>query len=178
MQQISNEARYYYEMSASLTAFKAQNGTPAARILIASVEARLRSTLERMFRLLGLRYPPKEIYAAYLAVNRRGTDEFTAALDFLDNILERELKRVLLPLLDEDARIQQVGRDLYGLQPRDPKTALRDLIRSKDSWLVICAIATAADLRLSELRSDIEPLSRRAGTEVGQVAQSAVAALA
>ena len=58
--------------------------------------------LERLFRLLGLKYPPKEMHAAYLALHRKKTDEYTAAIEFLDNVLERELKRILLPLLDED----------------------------------------------------------------------------
>jgi ATP:ADP antiporter, AAA family len=36
-----------------------------------TLKDRLTTTLERLFRLLGLRYPPRQIYAAYLAVNRR-----------------------------------------------------------------------------------------------------------
>jgi ATP:ADP antiporter, AAA family len=175
---ILNEARYYYEMNAALAPFREKRDTPTARILAATLDSRLRSALERLFRLLGLRYPPKEIYAAYLAVNRGKSDEYTAALEFLDNVLERELKRVLLPLLDEEPRVTQVGRELFGVQPRDAQTALRDLIRSGDPWIVACAVATAAELGLTQLRADIEPLSHRAGTEVGQVAQSAILALA
>ena len=34
------------------------------------------------------------MHAAYLALNRKKTDEYTAAIEFLDNVLERELKRV------------------------------------------------------------------------------------
>jgi hypothetical protein len=93
-------------------------------------------------------------------------------------VLERELKKILLPMLDEDARVTQVGRDLFGVEPRDAQTALRELIRSGDAWVVACAVATAGELRLTQLRPDIEPLSKRAGTEVGQVAQSAILALA
>jgi AAA family ATP:ADP antiporter len=181
IEQILTEARYYYEMSAALAPFK-ENGasvTPAARLLVQTIEERLRRTLERMFRLLGLRYPPREIYAAYLgAVNRKRTEQHTAAIEFLDNILERELKRIVLPLLDEDARIAQVARDVFGLEPRDEKAALRELMRAGDSWVVACAVATAAELSLKDLRPDIEPLAHKAGTEVSPVAQSALAALA
>ena len=66
----------------------------AARLLSLTIEERLKGTLERLFRLLGLRYPPKEMYSAYRAVSRRQHDEATAALEFLDNTLERDLKRV------------------------------------------------------------------------------------
>lgn len=175
---IWNEARYYYEMSASLSAFKEKNGTPAARLLVETLEERLRLALERLFRLLGLRYPPREIYAAYLAVNRKRSDQYTAAIDFLDNVLERELKRIIMPLLEDDPRLVEVGRAVFGVEPRDPRSALKELIRSGDNWLVACAVATAAELGIRELREEIEPLAHRAGTDVGPVAQSALAALA
>jgi ATP:ADP antiporter, AAA family len=178
MHQILGEARYYYEMNAALEPFRDKQDIPAARLLAKTLESRLRSTLDRLFRLLGLRYPPKEIYAAYLAVNRPKGDQFTAAMEFLDNVLERELKKVLLPLIDSDARITQTGRELFGVEPRDAQTVLRELMRSHDPWLVSCAIATAAELRLSALKPDIEPLSKRRGSEVSQVAESAMLALA
>lgn len=180
MQLILSEARYYYEMNAALAPFK-DNGEAkgATRLLIQTIEGRLRLTLDRLFRLLGLRYPPKEMYAAYLgAMNRNRTEQHTAAIEFLDNVLERELKRIILPLLDDDVQIAQVGRDVFGLEPRDEKAALRELMKSGDSWLVACAVATAAELGCRDLRPDIEPLAHRSGTEVSPVAQSALAALA
>jgi len=51
-------------------------------------------------------------------------------------------------------------------------------MRSGDSWLVACAVATAAELKARGLRADIEPLAQNAGTEVAPVAQSALSVLA
>ena len=177
-QLILEEIRYYYEMSAALSPLREQGDGTAIRILVTSLEARLRATLERLFRLLGLRYPPKEIYAAYLAMNRRKSDEYTAAIEFLDNVLDRELKRLILPLLDEESGVAQRGRELFGLAEKQVPSALRQLINSGDSWLVACAIATAAELKIAELRPDIVSLSESAGTEVGAVAKAAALALA
>lgn len=179
MQSILSEARYYYRMNAALQPFKEQEpDTPAVRLLVETIQVRLKLTLERLFRLLGLRYPPKEIYAAYLAMNRRDTEQHTAAIEFLDNVLDRELKRVVMPLLDDDGRAAVVGRDLFGLEIRSGKEALRDLMRTGDSWLVACAVATAAEMGLKELRPDIESLAHKSGTEVSPVAQSALATFA
>ena len=111
-------------------------------------------------------------------MNRNDADRHTAAIEFLDNVLERELKRIILPLLDEDARLTQVARDVFGMDPMDATAALREIIRSGDAWLVACAVATAGELKLTELKPDIEPLSHNAGTEVGPVALNALAALA
>jgi AAA family ATP:ADP antiporter len=177
LRHIHREARYYFEMNAALEPFRERTETPTARLLVCTIEARLKSTLERLFRLIGLRYPPKDIYAAYRALNHRKSEEYTAALEFLDNVLERELKRVLLPLLDDDVQVGQTGRELYGIELKDTRSGIRDLIRSGDSWLVACAIATAVELKLNDLTADIEPLCAYAGTEVSQVAKSAVAAL-
>jgi AAA family ATP:ADP antiporter len=177
-QYISSEARYYYEMAAALSPFKDNHETPAARLLAATLEDRLRKTLERLFRLLGLKYPPREMHAAYLALNRKTTDEYAAAIEFLDNVLERDLKRLLLPLLDENTQITQTGRDLFGVEEKDQRAALRELMRSGDTWIAACAVATAAELKLRDLRPEIEPLSRKAGADVVMVARSALAALA
>ncbi|MBI3281744.1 MAG: HEAT repeat domain-containing protein [Acidobacteria bacterium] len=177
LRQFHKEARYYYELHAALASLRTNGNGTAARLLVRTLQARLEAALERLFRLLGLRYPPKEIYAAYLAVHRRRSEEFTAALEFLDTILERELKRVLLPLLDEDSRVVQVGRELFGVDSKDVPAALRDLMRSGDSWLAACSVATAAELRLRDLSAEISELSRGSGQEVGEVARAAIAVL-
>ena len=179
MQHVLREARCYYELNAALSVFRDREQGSAARLLAKTLEDRLARTLERLFRLLGLRYPPKEIYAAYLAIHqRRSQDKATAALEFLDNVLERELKRVVLPLLDDDMRVVQSGRELYGIDVKDVESAVRDLIRSGDAWLTACAVATAAELQLRQLASDISVVSKQAGSEVTMVARSALAALA
>ncbi|HUS08206.1 MAG TPA: Npt1/Npt2 family nucleotide transporter [Bryobacteraceae bacterium] len=177
LRHIHKEARYYFELNAALEPFREQRSTPCARLLANTIKERLSSTLERMFRLVGLRYPPKDIYAAYRALNHRTSEEYTAALEFLDNVLERELKRVVLPLLDDEVRMSQSGLELFGIELKDARTAIRDLIRSGDSWLVACAIATAVELKFNDLIGEIAPLSERAGTEVSEVAKSAIAAL-
>jgi AAA family ATP:ADP antiporter len=177
--QILNEARYYFELSAILAPFRDRKDShSAAGLLAASIEERLKETLERLFRLLGLRYPPKEIYAAYLAVHHGRRDQYATALEFLDNVLDRELKRFLLPLLDDSAHMMERGRGLFGVEAKTAEQAVRELIRSGDSWLAACAMAAAAELKFRELAPDIVEAARGAGAEVNEVALSARAALA
>ena len=106
-------------------------------------------------------------------------EEHTAALEFLDNILERDIKRILIPLLDAPEHRMERGRELFGVEPMTAEQAIRELIRSRDPWLVACAMAAAADLKLRSLAPEIAKAaeeSRRA--EVSEVARSAEAALA
>lgn len=179
MQLILREARSYYELNAALAAFRDRENGSAAKLLARTIEERLKDSLERLFRLLGLRYPPREIYAAYLALhNRRSQEQSTAALEFLDNVLDRDVKRVVLPLLDDEVRVSQSGRELYGIEGKSVEAAIRELIQSGDSWLTAAAVATAAELKLKQLAPDIRPLSQKAGTEISLVANSAMTALA
>ncbi len=179
-EQISREARHYYELNAALAPFQ---DTPAkertaARLLASTIEERLRATLERLFRLLGLRYPPKEIYSAYQAVALRKHEEATAALEFLDNTLERDLKRILLPLLDAPEYLHEHGKELFGVEVRSAEDAVRELIRSHDPWLVACAMAAAAELGMRNLASEIHQAAEASEEEVLEVARSAEARLA
>jgi ATP/ADP translocase len=179
IEQIHAEAKTYFELHAALAALRTFDSPgPATSLLIRTLESRLRMTLERVFRLLGLKYPPKQIYAAFLALERHSGEEFAAALEFLDNVLEREIKRVLLALLDEDAVLAQKGQELFRVERKTVPGAIRDLIHSGEVWLVSCAIAAAAELRLRELADEIRRAGESCGPEVMKVARAAEPALA
>jgi ATP:ADP antiporter, AAA family len=179
-ERILDEARYYYKLNAALLPFRdRRNGERCATQLLArTIDERLAGTLERLFRLLGLRYPPKEIYAVWLAVSRRRQEQATAALEFLENTMDRNLKRFLLPLLDAPESLPEQGLRLFGLAPLNAEDAIRELIRSRDPWLVACAISAAGELRLHNLAPEIAEAAAEAQTEVAEVARRAGAALA
>jgi AAA family ATP:ADP antiporter len=178
-QQILDEAKYYYELNAQLAPLRS-GGRPqtAASLLARTIEARLNQTQERLFRLLGLRYSPNEIYNAYLAIHYRKAGEIGAALDYLDGIVERDLKRVLLPLFDLPGRVSEHGRHLFGIEVKSGEAAVRELVHSGDAWMAACAIAAAAELRLKALAGEIARVGELAGPETAQVARAAVATLA
>jgi hypothetical protein len=178
-EQIMAEARFYFQLSAALAPFRnGNNGRKATDLLRRTIEERLKQTLERVFRLLGLKYPPKEIYSAYMAVRGRETEAVSAAVEFLEHVLERELKRVLLPLLDAPDHILERGRELFNVEPKDIESALRELIVSPDPWLAACAMAAAAELRLRRLAPEIAEAGKRAEPDIHQVAVAAGEALA
>ncbi len=176
---IRDEARSYFELYAALVRFRqASPGGKAAALLARTLEERLRRTIERLFRLLGLRYPQKQIHAAYLALSHRRPGKFAAALDFLDNILDHDLKSILVPMIDGSPHLLEIGREQFGVEVPDLETALRHQIRQGDMWLKCCAIAAAAELRLKALAGEIAAAAREGDPEVRRVAESAAARLA
>ncbi|MBL8212988.1 MAG: hypothetical protein JNK87_19895 [Bryobacterales bacterium] len=177
--QILKEARNYYELHAALAPLRQnQDRHKATGLLAATLEERLKATIQRLFYLLGLKYPPREVYAAYLAVNRGKAEEVSTAIEFLDNTLERPHKKLLLPLFDAPEHLAERGREEFGLQSLDAERAIRTLLDSGEEWLVCCSMAAAAELGIHSLLPRIQELRQGAGLEVGRVADMAVAQLA
>jgi AAA family ATP:ADP antiporter len=178
-ERVLEEAKYYFRINAAMIAFK-EYGKPQtpAGLLVNTLEHRLEECLDRLFRLLGLKYPPRQIYAAFKAIHRGSRDDTGAALEFLDTVLDKDLKRIVMPLLEDTSNAQLRGRHLFNIEVPDVETAVRDLITTGDEWLASCAIATAAQLRLKNLASDIQEVGERAGGDVSQVARDSALALA
>lgn len=78
--------------------------------LIKAIKTRLDFQLERIFLLLGLQYDPKEMWTAYRGVRSNRTELRNSALEFLDNLLTIDLKKIIIPIL-ETATLEQITTD-------------------------------------------------------------------
>jgi len=91
----------------------AADNTPmrdARKSLINLLEHRLDGGLERIFKLLGLKFPPDEITSAYRSFQSNKPDIRMSSIEFLDNLLDSRLKRVLIPLF-ETTLMETVSKD-------------------------------------------------------------------
>jgi AAA family ATP:ADP antiporter len=68
--------------------------------LIDLLEKRLDRDLQRIFGLLGLKYPPGDIHQAYEGIQSDKPEQRINAIEYLDNLLEPDLKRVLIPIVE------------------------------------------------------------------------------
>ncbi|HEY2019458.1 MAG TPA: Npt1/Npt2 family nucleotide transporter [Bryobacteraceae bacterium] len=178
-QQIRDEATQCFQLHAQLEPLRAAAKPRTATALLArTLEIRMQQSRERLFRLLGLRYSPNEIYNSYLAVESGKTERVTSAHDYLDSLLDRETKRLVMPLLDSRDRLSMHARDLCHIAPKTLETAVRELLSSGESWITMCAIATAAEMKLKSLAEDIAKAGQNAGQETLAVARAASATLA
>jgi AAA family ATP:ADP antiporter len=71
--------------------------------LLELLERRLDAGLERIFKLLGLKYAQRDVEIAYEGLLSKKHDAQANAIDFLDNLLTGDLKRRLLPIIEESA---------------------------------------------------------------------------
>ena len=68
--------------------------------LVDLLEKRLDRKLERIFRLLGLKYTSDDILVIYNGLKNNKPDFRLNALEFLDNLLEPNLKKILIPIIE------------------------------------------------------------------------------
>lgn len=72
----------------------------ARKSLMKLLESRLESHLERIFGLLGLTYPSEEMTKAYEAIQSDQTEMRINAIEYLDNLLDSDLKQTLIPIVE------------------------------------------------------------------------------
>jgi hypothetical protein len=152
-ERIKLESRSYYKALSIFRAIEPNTDGRKAGLLAGALQARLDQKLEVIFRLLGLKYPQKDIYFAFSALKGTRGDNRTAAIEFLDNVLEAHLKPVILPLLEESspAALLERAKVLFGMETVSRNDGLRGLLEEPDSWLKACALHEVGEKRIREL---------------------------
>jgi ATP/ADP translocase len=99
---------------------------PVFQLLTRAVAERMGERLERIFRLVGLIYPPNDIYAAYYNWQMRPAMR-ASAIEFLDNLLDTRMKELIIPLLEEGG--PRPARAM------SRQTVFGTLLKGEDPWL-------------------------------------------
>ncbi len=143
-QQISDafiaETKTYYEILQILHIH--ERNSDAGQLLKKSLEETLDQNLEQIFRLLGLKYHPDDIFFAYLGITSSKKNLRDSAIEFLDNVLGKDQKKYLFPILDRDAdeiAIRQ-GRSMFEMNEITIEESLEYLLAGTNTWLKTCAI--------------------------------------
>jgi AAA family ATP:ADP antiporter len=172
---ILEELRDYYQFGIMLFSGEMERAETRAilRLLRSALQERMDQKLERVFRLLGLRYPPKDIYSAYNGLRSPQSHVRASAIEFLDNLLMPDLKQLLFPVLEEVAVDTFVtgGNQYFGLHPKTWNAYLEQLITGRDEWLQTLALYVAADLGLTDLTESVRAAQASESALVRETAQ-------
>ncbi len=164
MNSLFAELRHYYRRAQLLLAFNPsalQNGEAGARrqdLLTLSLLERQEKTMERIFRLLGLLYSHQDIHQAYYGLGSPRAQHRANTVEFLDNLLDPALRKLLLPLIDQKVTFGQrvrTGRAFWKWKMISREGALTELINAENHWLSACAMYAAGQLELNELAPQI-----------------------
>jgi ATP:ADP antiporter, AAA family len=163
---ILEELRTYYQFALTLHALETDRSPDngVVKLLHRTLEEHLDQQLEQVFRLLGLRYPPRDMLVAYNGIRSNQAALRASAVEFLDNLLQPDFKRLLLPILETPSLSTFAGKAdrLFSFPEKSSNAYLRYLIQGRDAWLKTIAIYAVGSFKLAELA----PLIRQA-LEVG-----------
>jgi AAA family ATP:ADP antiporter len=133
--------------------------------------------LERIFRLMGLLVPGPGLHDAYVGVRSGNPTVRENALEYLDNVLKPDLRRLLLPLIDSHVTIQEriaMANQLVGAPLETAEQAITTLLASEDSWLRSCAAYAVGALRLHNLEPELQKLAEGPDDAIRETVQAAL----
>ena len=123
--------------------------TQKRRALAKAIEVRLDQNIERIFRLLGLKYPDENIYHVYKGFKSEESTMRANVVEFLDNVLEVDLKRTIIPIIETtmiETVIDQVIERL-GLKVPDEREAYEQMLPEAAPDLQLQAIDLITDFK-------------------------------
>ncbi|WP_346856605.1 Npt1/Npt2 family nucleotide transporter [uncultured Draconibacterium sp.] len=151
----------------------------ARKSLIDLLERRLDGGLKRIFGLLGLKYPNEEINSAYQSFQSNKADIRISSIEFLDNLLDTKLKRVLIPILEttiletlSDTALKQLNIDIPG-----EKECYNMLLEGNDIKIKLAVLYLIAQLKNPDYLPLIERYRKNKNQKVRDFAEKAFLAL-
>jgi AAA family ATP:ADP antiporter len=134
-----------------------ESSDPVAAALKESME----HEVERIFRLMGLRWPEFDMHSAYVGLQSPNAAVRANALEFLDNILKPQVRHLFVPLLDSQVTIRErvaLANRLLGTTVDTREQAVAALIASDDPWLRSCGAYAIGMLHLTSLAHELDRL--------------------
>ena len=131
---------------------------PTESVLALTLDQKLVRSVDRIYRLLGLIYPWKDIAASRWAIEHSHARDRASALEYLDNILTSQLRSRLIPVLEEmplDEKVRR-GNVLLKTRPRDVEETMLQLINDDDQVVAAAAIDLVREQELWSLTDDVE----------------------
>ena len=133
-------------------------GLPTDSVLALTLDQKLGRSVDRIYRLLGLLYPWKDITAARWAIEHGDARSRSGAFEYLDNILASQLRSRLMPVIEEmplDEKVRR-GNVLLKTRPRDVEETMLQLINDDDQVVAAAAVDLVREKELWSLTDDVE----------------------
>ena len=155
-----------YQILEKLGAMEAGNG----QLIASALSESMTKERERIFRLLELLFPRFDFTSAYISLHSKSTTVHDNTLEFLDTVLKRPLRDMLLPLLDGKVTVNErasIAERIMPVRIENAEQAAAELVASGDPWLRSCGAYVIGSLGLKGLihelnrcATDLNPLVR------------------
>jgi AAA family ATP:ADP antiporter len=124
-----------------------------------ALETSMRYEVERIFRLMAIRWPRFDVESAYVGVMADDASVRANALEFLEAVLKPQVRTLVLPLLDPQvSRAERVrlANEVLGTKVESHEDAVSALLHSPDPWLRSCGVYAIGALGLHKLAGELD----------------------
>lgn len=143
--------------------------------LMELLERRLEASLDRIFKLLELRYPEKDIQMAYKGILSEEVEQRTNAIEFLDILLNQNLKDALIPIIEatildtsSEDFIQRINYNRY-----TEYECFEQLLGGKDQKIKLAVLYLIGTQKEQNYRNLIEPYLNSSNKKISDFAMIA-----
>ena len=180
--QILKETKTYQATIDNLQVQRSQRNANAEELqgarngLLNLLQQRQEGNLDRLFRLLGLRYQPADIVPIFRGLHAANRQEKINALEFLDILLESELKRLVIPVVEQGIRLDEVDERSTLMTAEELRIAqfrnFQRILRGRDVRLKLSVIYlighTGNEQYMPLLRDNLESPDQRVRDMAGR----------
>jgi ATP:ADP antiporter, AAA family len=146
-------ARYTYYRQLYRVLFESQSCSKDSLVAHATAE-KMKRGVDRIYRLLSLLYPWKDIAAARHTIEHGDTRSRAGTLEYLDNILAGGLRRTLIPVLEE-THAAELQLSFEGTRS-NAEAAIIKLINDEDQVVASAAIYFVWQQKLVNLIEELD----------------------
>lgn len=147
----------------------------ARESLMDLLERRLDNGLQRIFKLLELRYAQNDVRVAYQSIISDEQEKRTNAIEFLDILLNPNLKNALIPIV-EASILDMTSEDVIENISKNKMTefeCFKNILLGKDFKLKLAVLFLIQQISDTKYLSLVEPLTQHADLKLQQAARKA-----
>jgi ATP:ADP antiporter, AAA family len=127
---------------------------PRESLVARAASEKMKRSMDRIYRLLSLLYPWKEIAAARHTIEHGDPRTRANTIEYLDNILAGGIRKTLIPLLEDS--LPGARQPLFNGNKSEVEAAVRRLINDEDPVVASAAIYFVWEQRLSNFSGELE----------------------
>ena len=176
---VSDLKRYYRYLGVGYDLFE-KGDIQEDSLVGQAVREKRERTMDRVYRLLGIVYERKDIHAARWTIDRGDARSRAAAIEYLDNTLAGNVRKYMLPILDDAPMEETVrkGNVFIKNRMRGEEETLARLMYDEDAVLAASAIDMVRERKLWSLADDLEQVVQFRDVKDFSVFEAASIALA
>jgi ATP/ADP translocase len=156
--QITKEVHGYQRIGRVAAIYRRGSASEVGTIdpLVSLLRLLMEEATQHLFLLLSLIYRPEDIYLIYRQIREPDTYVRADAIELLDNVLDANLRWVMVPVLDENLFLERLEADVDDAPMEgDAHRVLQEGLWDHHRWLSVVIMCVIGRLRVEPLMAEL-----------------------